>query len=120
MLLSDIITMLSSITTTGTTSGDSIPFAYRAFPIGEAPVPPFICYLMDSARPEEADNIGMPITTLSIELYTDNKDFALEAAVEAVLTANEMVWSKEETWLEDERMQMTTYTTEVYINGCTE
>ena len=117
MSLNDIITMLNGIKIDEETP---VPFTYRAFPVGSAPGTPFICYLLDSIRPEGADNVGIPITTLSIELHTDSKDFALESKVEAVLDSNEMVWTKEEAWLDDERMQMTTYETEVYINGYTE
>jgi len=117
MSLNDIITMLNSIKIDEDTP---VPHTYRAFPVGNAPGTPFICYLLDSVRPESADNVGIPITTLSIELYTDSKDFALEAKVEAVLDSNEMVWTKEESWIESERMQMTSYEMEVYINGYTE
>lgn len=109
MKLSDLASILDSI---------QLPYAYRAFPEGKAPNLPFICYLFDSARPEAGDNINQAtITTLSIELYTEQKDFAIEQTVEDVLTANEIVFSKDETWIEKERMQMVVYTTEVLING---
>ena len=117
MVLNDIITMLNGIKID---EDHPVPFTYRSFPVGSAPGTPFICYLLDSVRPEAADNAGIPISTLSIELYTDSKDFALESKVEAVLDSNEMVWSKEEVWIDDERMQMTTYEMEVYVNGFTE
>ena len=48
---------------------------------------------------------------------TGEADFAIEQTVEDVLTANEIVFSKDETWIEKERMQMVVYTTEVLING---
>lgn len=96
----------------------NLPFAYRAFEQGTGQEPPFICYLYTGNVPEPADNVNFAkIEILAIELYTDTKDFALEASIEAVLDSYELVYSREETWLEDEQMQMTTYTMEVLING---
>lgn len=95
-----------------------IPFAYRAFKQGTNQSTPFICYLFTGNIPEPADNINFAkLETLAIELYTDKKDFKLEAAVEAVLDKYEMVYDREEVWLSDEKMQMTTFTMEVLING---
>lgn len=95
-----------------------VPFAYRSFEDGTGQKTPFICYLFTGNTPEPADNINYAkIETLAIELYTDQKDFELEAAVEAVLDAHEMVYDREEAWLSDEQMQMTTFTMEVLING---
>lgn len=95
-----------------------LPFRYRQFEDESGQQPPFICYLFTGNTPEPADNTNIAkIETLAIELYTDNKDFATEASVEAVLDAHEMVYDREEAWLDDERMQMTTYTMEVLING---
>lgn len=96
----------------------NIPYAYRAFDEGTGQETPFICYLYTGNTPEPADNINFAkIETLAIELYTDQKDFALEATVEAVLDSHEMVYDREEAWLDDEQMQMTTFTMEVLING---
>ena len=95
-----------------------LPYAYRAFEQGTGQEPPFICYIYTGNVPEPADNTNYArIETLAIELYTDTKDFALEASVEAVLDKYEMVYDREEDWLDDEKMQMTTYTMEVLING---
>lgn len=116
----EIANMISEIKPDGSTS---IPFSYRAFDESEAVAPPFICYLYTGNVPEPADNLNyVRIEELAIELYTDSKDFALEAKVEAVLDSHEMVYSKEETWLDDEKMQMTTYMmqTEVQRYGSTE
>ena len=111
----EIANMIAEIKPDGT---NSIPFSYRAFDESEAVAPPFICYLYTSNVPEPADNLNyVTIQELAIELYTETKDFALESKVEAVLNAHELVFSREEAWLEDEKMQMTTYTMEVQING---
>lgn len=99
-------------------AGIGIPFAYRSFESGTGQEPPFICYLYTGNTPEPADNINyVKLETLAIELYTNQKDFVLEEEVEAVLTSHDMVFNREETWLSDEQMQMTTYTMEVLING---
>lgn len=109
MSLSEIATMINSI---------GLPFAYRAFDSPQAP--PFICYLYTGNTPEPADNKNyVKIETLVIELYTDNKDFSLESQIEAVLDANEMIYERDEEWLSDERMQLTTYTMDVFIDPTT-
>lgn len=109
MLLSELTALLDEI---------KLPYTYRAFPEKKSPKLPFICYLLDSASPEAGDNQNyVTITELSIELYTEQKDFAIEQLIENTLTAHEIPFSKDETWLEDERMQMVIYTTEVLING---
>lgn len=80
--------------------------------------PPFICFLYpDNNDPVFDDRNYVQIESLQIELYTDNKDFDHETAIEDVLNANDLPFEKDCTWLEDERMYMTTYTTEVCING---
>ena len=118
MRLQDIVNIISEIKPDGT---NSIHFAYRLFDEGEAQAPPFICYLYTGNIPEPADNRNfVNIWELAIELYTDNKDFALEQKVEAVLDSHDLAYAKEETWLDDERMQMTTYTMEVQIYVSTE
>lgn len=96
----------------------NIDFAYNAFESETGKQPPFICYFYSGNVVEAADNVNYAkIETLNIELYTDTKDFALEAQVETVLNNHEMVFSREEEWLEGEQMQMTIYTMEVLING---
>lgn len=109
MSLSEIATMINSI---------GLPFAYRAFDSPQAP--PFICYLYTGNTPEPADNTNyVKIETLVIELYTDNKDFSLESQIETILDANEMIYERDEEWLSDERMQLTTYTMDVFIDPTT-
>ena len=108
MTLSEIVSMLEEA---------GIPVAYRAFEVGNAPAPPFICYLFASNMSEAADDANyVHIEALNIELYTDAKDFSLETTIETILTEHDLAFSRDETWLDDERMQMTIYTTEVLIN----
>ena len=61
-----------------------------------------------------ADNINYHrIEKLYVELYTDEKDFALEKKVETMLNNNGMVFSKDEDYIDTEQMHITVYTTSV-------
>lgn len=110
MKLDDIVSMIEEI---------GIPCAYRAFEENEnAPAPPFICYLFPNSDSEQADNVNFAkIEELDIELYSSYKDFDLEQSIEQKLTQNELPFVREETYLADEKVYMTTFTTEVLING---
>lgn len=81
------------------------------------PLPYLVWYLPNSQNFAADDRIHARIETLNIELYTATKDFAKEAAVEAVLDSNNMVWDKEESWIESEKMYEVLYFMEVVING---
>ena len=50
-----------------------------------------------------------------IPVYTDNKDFAIENAVEAALNAAGLVFSRNESYIDTEKMYMVSYETEVII-----
>lgn len=98
--------------------GIGYPYAYYQFEKETAKEPPFICFYYPGRDDFLADDTNYAqITELIIELYTDNKDFAAEAAVESALEAAEIVYEKDETYIDSERMYMITYTTEVLING---
>jgi len=95
-----------------------VPVAYYQFSDDTAKPPPFICYYYPNDDDFSADNINYArINQLVIELYTDNKDFALESQLETVLIQNDMYFSKTETYIDDEKMYMVTYTMEVLINA---
>lgn len=97
--------------------GIGYPYAYYQFEKETAKDPPFICFFYPENNDFLADNTNYAhITELTIELYTDNKDFAAEAAVEDALTAAGLVYEKDESYIDSERMYMITYTTEVLIN----
>ena len=58
----------------------TLPFAYDHFAEGEAPNPPFICYLLPGSDNFSADGrVYYKINEVHIELYCDSKDPALEA-----------------------------------------
>ena len=93
-----------------------LPYAYYQFPDGTEQSPPFICFLFDSSNDLAADNTNYQrIRQLVVELYTDNKDFALESAVEAALNGSGLVYSRLESYIDSERMYMVAFTTEVII-----
>lgn len=93
-----------------------LPYAYYQFPDGTDQACPFICFFLDSSNDFAADNTNyQKIRRLNIELYTDNKDFTLEQTVETVLNSNGLVYYREETYLDSERMYMVSYETEIVI-----
>ena len=93
-----------------------VPYAYYQFPNNTGIAPPFVCFYFDSSNDFDADNTNYQrIRPLSIELYTENKDFTLEQTVENVLNQNGLVYSREETYLDSERMYMVTFMTEIII-----
>ena len=98
-----------------------LPYAYNYFAKGDVnrPAgPPFIAFLYPQNNDFAADDHNyIHVEQLVIELYTDNKDFDHETAIEDVLNANDLPFDKGGTWLDDEHMYQTTYTTEVLING---
>ena len=94
-----------------------LPYAYYQFPeTGQQP--PFICWMLDGIDDLYADNINYQrIVVLAVELYTDEKDFEKEEAVEAVLAAQGLSYGKAEQYIDSERMHETVYTMEVVVNG---
>ena len=93
-----------------------LPYAYYQFPDNTELQPPFICFLFSDDNDFLADNTNYQlIRTLTVELYTDNKDFALEQTVEDALNGSGLVYSRNETYLDTEKMNMVTYTTEIVI-----
>lgn len=108
MTHAEISTMIASV---------GLPYAYDHFTKAESPGgPPFICFLCQNSDNFAADGVVyQPISALTIELYTAEKSFEYEAAVEAALTAAGLFFDKDETWLDSERMFEVVYTTEVAI-----
>lgn len=107
MTYEDVAKMVESI---------GVPFAYYQFPEGTEQACPFVCFYFSGSNDMAADNTNYQrIRPLIIELYTDNKDFALEATVEAVLNQNGLVYARDEAFIDSEKMNMVTYTTEIII-----
>lgn len=107
MTYQEVYTMLQGI---------GIPVTYYEWPVDHAPNPPFICFYYPGDDDFIADNSNYQrIRTLVVELYTDEKDFQLEETVEAALSG--MVYERDETYIDDERLFEVSYTMEVVING---
>ena len=87
-----------------------IPSAYDHFAEGEAIDPPFITYLMPESNNFSADGrVYLKINNVHIELYTDEKDPAVEASVEAVLDSHGIFYDKTEVWIETEKLYEVLY-----------
>lgn len=97
-------------------AGIGVPYAYYQFPEGTDQACPFVCFYFERSNDLVADDTNyQKIRPLVIELYTDNKDFSMEATVESALNSNGLVYAREETYLDTERMYMVTYMTEIVI-----
>lgn len=97
-------------------SSIGVPYAYYQFPNNTGIAPPFVCFYFNSSNDFAADNTNYQrIRQLSLELYTDNKYFTLEQTVENILNQHGLVYSREETYLDSEKMYMVTFMTEIVI-----
>lgn len=110
----DIYSMLTAV-------DSSVPVAYYRFidaADDPAPAPPFVCWFFQTSDDLFADDSNYQgICPAAVELYTDFKDFALEAKYEAAFAAAGLCWEREETYLDDQRMHMTTWTMDVVLTG---
>lgn len=108
MTRAEIYTMLTTV---------DIPVAYHHFSEASGQEPPFICFYYPNDDDFKADDTHYArIDAVTIELYTDNKDFTLEASLEAALLNAGIVYGKTEEYISGEKMYMTTYNTEVLID----
>lgn len=97
-------------------AGTQIPFAYNHFEEGAAPPPPFICFYYEGSQDLSADDTNyQKIRPLTLELYTDNKDFSTEGKVEAALNGAGLVFSRSETFIDSERLYEVVFQTTVVI-----
>ena len=109
MTYEQVATMVSSI---------GVPYAYYQFPEGTAVAPPFVCFYFEGSDDLYADDKNYQrIRPLTIELYTDSKDFSLEATVEGILTSNGLTYARNESWIDSERMNMVAYTADIIITS---
>lgn len=100
-------------------AGFDLPYAYNEFPHDTQQAPPFICFLFDDNSDDMmADNSNyQAIRPLSIELYTDEKDFSLENTIETALKNAGLSFVRTENWIASERMYQINYDTEVIISN---
>lgn len=93
-----------------------VPTAYDHFEEGNAAPPPFICFYFEGSNDLGADNTNYQrVRPLTLELYTDNKDFSLEETVEDVLNGAGLVFSRSEVYIDTERMYEVVYSTSIII-----
>lgn len=104
MSLAELAALLQGI------PGFSGKVAYYAFPENDAPALPFIVYEETGSNNVVADNVVYSKRkNINIELYTEFKSEETEAALEDMLQAVELVWTKDEDYLDSERCYMITY-----------
>lgn len=94
-----------------------LPYAYYQFPNDTPQTPPFLCFYFENSNDVYADDKNYKrITGLTIEFYSDTKDFYYEALIEDTLTANGLVYRKSEQFLDTEKMHETVYEMQVVIS----
>ena len=92
------------------------PYAYDHFAEGEAPDPPFVCYLLPGSDNFSADGkVYYRISEARVDLYTDQKDFAAEGKLEDALDACGIFYEKSETWIDSEKLYEVLYVFEIPI-----
>ncbi len=90
------------------------PYAYDHFAEGEAPDPPFVCYLFPGSDNFSADGkVYYRISEARVELYTDLKDPAAEQKMEDALDTAGIFYNKSETWIDSERLYEVLYVFEM-------
>lgn len=96
----------------------NLPYAYHHFAEGEAPKLPYLIYYYP-----ESDNFGADDTVyhraldLTIELYTEKRDFEKEWNLEETFFMNDLFWQKHEVYLETEKMYQVSYEMEAAVMG---
>ena len=96
----------------------NLPIAYDHFAEGESPDPPFLVFLLPGSNHFGAvGKVYRKITELDIELYTDYKDPDTEALLEDVLDAHNIFYTKDETYIESERLYEVIYSMEVLYDA---
>lgn len=99
-------------------AGAGLPYAYYQFPEDTPQAPPFICFFFSQTDDVFADDTNYQrIVQLNIELYTNVKDFDLEASLEDILQNNNLTYYKEENYIDSEKLYQIAYEMEVMING---
>ena len=107
MTYKEIATMIDSF---------GLPNAYYQFPDNTPQSPPFIVFYYEGSDDLYADNSNYQrVTELTIEFYSDVKDFFYEDLIEDALAAASLTYRKSEQYLDSERMHETVYETEVLI-----
>lgn len=95
---------------------EPIQWAYYQFPNGSLVSTPFLIYFYDSNDDFIADNSNYAtIDNLVIEFYSASVDFSDEAIIEGILFDNNIVYSKQFSYLTDEEMYLVRYESEILL-----
>ena len=93
-----------------------VPVAYYQFKEGTGQQPPFVCFFYGDNNDVIADNSNyVKVERLFVELYTDEKDFALESKVEKTLNDHDIVFVKSQDYIDTERMHVTVYESDIFL-----
>lgn len=99
-------------------AGLNIPYAYSHFAEGEAPSLPYVVFRYPNSNNFGADNKSyVPFDDLDIELYTEKRDLALEASLEALLDERDIFYRKSEVFIETEKVYEILYEMEMVVMG---
>lgn len=94
------------------TSG--LPVAYEAFPASQCPDMPFVTYQMTRTNNVAADGkVWKKVKEIQVDLFTIAKDEAAEETLEAVFDDAEIFWESVQSYDENERCHIQTYTTQI-------
>ena len=79
--------------------------------VEDIPNLPYLVWKVTADAPFSADNtIIFTISTITLELYTDRKDYALEGRVEEALDSLDLSYSKTPDDIDELHMHIATYT----------
>lgn len=94
-----------------------LPVTYYAWPVGEVPNLPYICWLLPSDDDVYADDGNyVHVQNVDIELYTETKDWDAEALVETALKTAGIPYDRTEQYITQERMFQVVYSISLVIN----
>lgn len=95
-----------------------LPLTYHHWDKNSAPSLPYIVYQYPERDDFYADDENyQTVTSLTIELYSDKKDFTSERKIESVLKAHGITYEKYEAYISSEEMYEVSYETEVILDG---
>lgn len=95
-----------------------LPCAYYQFANDTPQIPPFVvCFFLTNTDVFADQTNYVDKEVLNIELYTKNRDFELEKAVEVILNSNGFTYAKEASYVDKEHIWQISYESEVIIDG---
>lgn len=93
-----------------------LPTAYDHFDKIEKVKPPYICYYFLGDNDLYADNQNyQPIRAFNVDLYTTKKNYVLENNIESEFRLNGLSFTRDEEYIQDEKVYVITYTIQAVI-----